>query len=117
MTALIVVNLLWGLTFPIARGLNLEIQEHFEPSSVVVSSPLLIQSAAWIIFMRFAVATGSVADFLQTSRRVGSLAAFDDRRLAVDLRQRDRIVAGIPCIEGGVKLARENIFRQKPKIR
>jgi len=62
-TALIAVNLLWGLSFPIARVLNLEIQEHFEPGSAVVSSPLLIQSSAWIIFMRFAIATGLLLIF------------------------------------------------------
>jgi drug/metabolite transporter (DMT)-like permease len=56
--ALVMVNFLWGFSFPLIKVLNLEIQDHFEPGASAASNGLLISGSAWIIAIRFAVAMG-----------------------------------------------------------
>lgn len=56
--ALIVVNAMWGTSFPLMKSLNMEIDHHFGVTGeAVASSWLRIASAAWMIGIRFALAT------------------------------------------------------------
>ena len=54
--ALVVVNAMWGSSFPIMKCLNLEVDEHFGVTELTASTALRTGSAAWMIAIRFAVA-------------------------------------------------------------
>ena len=54
--ALVLVNAMWGSSFPIMKCLNLQIDQHFAVTELTASSWLRSGSAAWMIAIRFAVA-------------------------------------------------------------
>ena len=54
--ALVVVNAMWGSSFPLMKCLNLEVDEHFGVTELTASTALRTGSAAWMIAIRFAVA-------------------------------------------------------------
>ena len=54
--ALVVVNAMWGASFPLMKSLNLEVDEHFGVTELTASTPLRAGSAAWMIAIRFALA-------------------------------------------------------------
>ncbi len=56
--ALVVVNAMWGASFPVMKCLNLEVDEHFGVTEFTASTALRTGSAAWMIAIRFAVALG-----------------------------------------------------------
>ncbi|WP_145172753.1 DMT family transporter [Rubripirellula lacrimiformis] len=53
---LIVVNALWGMTFPVMKGLNLQIDQHFGVTEHTATIWLRASSAAWMIGIRFGLA-------------------------------------------------------------
>lgn len=50
---LVLVNILWGLSFPITKTINLQVDEHFEITAAASSSALRLTAAAWLILLRF----------------------------------------------------------------
>lgn len=54
--ALIVVNAMWGSSFPLMKALNLEIDQQFGVDATTASTWLRTASAAWMIGIRFAIA-------------------------------------------------------------
>lgn len=54
--ALVLVNSMWGLSFPMMKCLNLQVDEHFSVTSLDASSMLRSAAAAWMIGIRFALA-------------------------------------------------------------
>ena len=54
--ALVVVNALWGCSFPIMKCLNLQIDQHFGVTEQTASTWLRTASAAWMIAIRFGLA-------------------------------------------------------------
>lgn len=54
--ALVMVNALWGLSFPMMKSLNQQIDLHFGVELDTASSALRIASASWMIAIRFALA-------------------------------------------------------------
>ncbi|MEZ6087806.1 MAG: DMT family transporter [Pirellulaceae bacterium] len=52
--ALILVNALWGLSFPMMKCLNLQIDQHFGVDHETASTNLRVAAAAWLIGLRFA---------------------------------------------------------------
>lgn len=54
--ALIIVNVLWGSSFPIMKCLNLQVDQHFGVSETTASASLRTASAAWMIAIRFGLA-------------------------------------------------------------
>jgi len=53
---LIFVNVLWGLSFPITKTINLQIDHHFAISAEDSSTALRLSAAAWLILCRFTAA-------------------------------------------------------------
>ncbi len=53
---LILVNLLWGLSFPIAKALNLQLDQHFAALVDPNSALFRISAATWVIALRFSAA-------------------------------------------------------------
>ncbi|TWU59759.1 EamA-like transporter family protein [Rubripirellula tenax] len=67
---LIIVNAMWGATFPIMRALNLQVDDHFPLAEG--SAWLRTASAAWMISIRFGLALVMfVILFRNTMKRVG----------------------------------------------
>ncbi len=54
--ALVLVNAMWGSSFPVMKCLNLQIDQHFGVTEFTASSWLRTGSAAWMIAIRFALA-------------------------------------------------------------
>ncbi|MFG0261831.1 MAG: DMT family transporter [Novipirellula sp. JB048] len=54
--ALVVVNALWGASFPIVKALNLQIDDHFGVTQWTASNWLRISAAGWVIGLRFGIA-------------------------------------------------------------
>jgi drug/metabolite transporter (DMT)-like permease len=54
--ALVLVNAMWGSSFPVMKCLNLQIDQHFAVTELTASSWLRSGSAAWMIAIRFAIA-------------------------------------------------------------
>jgi drug/metabolite transporter (DMT)-like permease len=50
---LVFVNILWGLSFPLTKTINLEVDEHFGISAHESSSALRLSAAAFLILFRF----------------------------------------------------------------
>lgn len=53
---LVLVNAMWGASFPIMKCLNLQIDQHFAVTELTASSWLRGGSAAWMIAIRFTIA-------------------------------------------------------------
>ncbi len=53
---LTLVNALWGMSFPLMRGLNLQLDQHFGDAGDTQSSSFRVVCATWIIFLRFGFA-------------------------------------------------------------
>jgi drug/metabolite transporter (DMT)-like permease len=53
---LIMVNLLWGLSFPSAKALNLQLDQQFSKTISIDSDTFRITAATWIIASRFGLA-------------------------------------------------------------
>lgn len=54
------VNVLWGLSFPIVKALNLQVEQHFDAPENGASVWLLASTSAWVIAMRFLVSLALV---------------------------------------------------------
>ncbi len=54
--ALVLVNAMWGASFPIMKALNLQIDGHFGVTQWTASGWLRVSSAGWLIGMRFGIA-------------------------------------------------------------
>ncbi|WP_153557566.1 DMT family transporter [Roseimaritima sediminicola] len=54
--ALVLVNAMWGSSFPLVKSLNLQIDQAFDVAAVDASSWLRSAAAAWLIGIRFAAA-------------------------------------------------------------
>ncbi|WP_145098847.1 DMT family transporter [Rosistilla carotiformis] len=54
--ALVLVNSLWGLSFPMMKCLNMQVDEHFSVTHLTASSMLRTSAAAWMIGIRFGIA-------------------------------------------------------------
>lgn len=63
--ALVLVNALWGSSFPVMKCLNLQIDQHFAVTELTASSWLRSGSAAWMIAIRFAIALLLLAVFFR----------------------------------------------------
>ncbi|HBJ36312.1 MAG TPA: hypothetical protein DDZ51_16485 [Planctomycetaceae bacterium] len=50
---LVFVNILWGLSFPITKTINLQVDGHFDIIAEDSSSALRLSAAAWLILLRF----------------------------------------------------------------
>lgn len=50
---LVFVNILWGLSFPITKTINLQVDRHFDIIAENSSSALRLSAAAWLILFRF----------------------------------------------------------------
>jgi drug/metabolite transporter (DMT)-like permease len=50
---LVFVNILWGLSFPITKTINLEVDQHFGIAAHDSSSALRLSAASWLILFRF----------------------------------------------------------------
>ena len=50
---LVFVNILWGLSFPITKTINLQVDRHFDIVAEDSSSALRLSAAAWLILLRF----------------------------------------------------------------
>ena len=50
---LVFVNILWGLSFPITKTINLQVDRHFGVTAEASSSALRLTAAAWLILLRF----------------------------------------------------------------
>ncbi|GAA4461640.1 DMT family transporter [Novipirellula rosea] len=69
--ALVLVNAMWGASFPIMKCLNLQVDDHFAVTELTASGWLRTSSASWLIGLRFAIAFGLFAILLRgTLRRV-----------------------------------------------
>lgn len=53
---LVVVNILWGLSFPLTKTLSLQMDQHFGIGPEGASSVLRVSGALWLILLRFSVA-------------------------------------------------------------
>ncbi|WP_068130252.1 DMT family transporter [Roseimaritima ulvae] len=70
--ALVVVNAMWGSSFPIVKSMNLQIDQHFAVTEWTASHWLRGVSAAWVIGIRFAAALVLFLLLYRTTlRRVG----------------------------------------------
>ncbi len=47
------VNVLWGISFPLTKAINLEVDEHFGILAADASTALRLSAAAWLILFRF----------------------------------------------------------------
>tara|TARA_R110002049_G_scaffold2750_2_gene21510 strand:- start:316031 stop:317137 length:1107 start_codon:yes stop_codon:yes gene_type:complete len=54
--ALVIVNVLWGSSFPVMRSLNLSLDQHFGVTEETASAALRLSTAAWMIAIRFGLA-------------------------------------------------------------
>lgn len=69
---LVSVNLLWGLSFPLTKTINLQVDEQFSILAEDSSTALRLTAAAWLIFCRFLVAFSLFAIFYRPLfRRAG----------------------------------------------
>ncbi|TVP93951.1 MAG: DMT family transporter [Planctomycetaceae bacterium] len=69
---LVSVNLLWGLSFPLTKTINLQVDEQFSILAEDSSTPLRLSAAAWLIFCRFLTAFTLFAIFFRPLfRRAG----------------------------------------------
>lgn len=50
---LVFVNVLWGLSFPITKTINLQVDHHFSITADESSAALRLSAAAWLIVLRF----------------------------------------------------------------
>ena len=53
---LVFVNILWGLSFPITKTINLQVDRHFSVTAIDSSSALRLSAASWLILLRFSSA-------------------------------------------------------------
>jgi len=53
---LVVVNILWGLSFPLTKTLSLQMDQHFGIGPEGASSLLRLSGALWLILLRFSLA-------------------------------------------------------------
>jgi drug/metabolite transporter (DMT)-like permease len=53
---LVLVNVLWGISFPLTKTINLEVDQHFGVTSEESSTALRLSAAAWLIMIRFSTA-------------------------------------------------------------
>ena len=67
--ALIAVNAMWGLSFPIMKSLNIQMDQHFGVTEATIPGSLRISSAAWMIAIRFAAAFAMFAIVFPRSLR------------------------------------------------
>lgn len=70
--ALIGVNAIWGLSFPVMKFLNQEVDHHFNVTPETVSLALRIGSVAWMIAIRFGLAMAMMAIFVRSLIRNAS---------------------------------------------
>ncbi len=54
--ALVLVNSMWGLSFPMMKCLNMQVDEHFSVTHLTASPMLRSSAAAWMIGIRFTAA-------------------------------------------------------------
>ncbi len=54
--ALVLVNAMWGSSFPVMKCLNLQVDQHFGVTEFTASTWLRAGSAAWMIAIRFSLA-------------------------------------------------------------
>ena len=54
--ALVAVNALWGISFPLMKSLNHQVDNAFQTNEMTASFSLRVASAAWMIGLRFAIA-------------------------------------------------------------
>ena len=64
--ALIGVNVIWGLSFPVMKFLNQEVDHHFNVTGETASIGLRIGSVAWMISIRFGLALAMMAIFVRS---------------------------------------------------
>lgn len=55
-TLLVLVNLLWGISFPLTKSINLEVDQHFGIGAQGASTGLRLSAAAGLILFRFTTA-------------------------------------------------------------
>jgi drug/metabolite transporter (DMT)-like permease len=67
--ALVMVNAMWGSSFPVMKCLNLQIDQHFGVTEFTASTWLRSGSAAWMIAIRFALALLLFAVFYRGTLR------------------------------------------------
>lgn len=65
--ALMIVNAMWGASFPVMKLLNLQVDQHFGVTDLTASGMLRASSAAWMIAIRFALALVLFAIFFRKS--------------------------------------------------
>ncbi len=53
---LVLVNALWGLSFPVMKSLNLVFENHFQHATTAPTIPLLVATSAGMVAIRFAFA-------------------------------------------------------------
>ena len=53
---LVLVNILWGLSFPLTKTINLQIDQHFGIGPEGASTALRFSGAVWLILLRFSLA-------------------------------------------------------------
>jgi drug/metabolite transporter (DMT)-like permease len=70
--ALIGVNAIWGLSFPVMKFLNQEVDHHFNVTPETASLALRIGSVAWMIAIRFGLALAMMAIFVRSLIRNAS---------------------------------------------
>lgn len=66
------VNVLWGLSFPMTKTINLQVDANFGVEAEHSSTPLRVAAASWLIGCRFLIALGIFAIFFRSViRRAG----------------------------------------------
>jgi drug/metabolite transporter (DMT)-like permease len=70
--ALIGVNAIWGLSFPVMKFLNQEVDHHFHVTPETASLGLRVGSVAWMISIRFGLALAMMAIFVRSLIRNAS---------------------------------------------
>ncbi len=53
---LVLVNVFWGISFPLTKTINLEVDQHFDVGPHGASTGLRLAAASWLIMLRFALA-------------------------------------------------------------
>jgi drug/metabolite transporter (DMT)-like permease len=71
--ALIGVNAIWGLSFPVMKFLTQEVDHHFNVTPDTASLGLRVGSVAWMISIRFALALSMMAIFVRSLIRNASV--------------------------------------------
>ncbi len=77
---LVIVNAMWGASFPLNKGLNLHVDQVFGVDEASASGMLRTAAAAWLVTMRFAAASMFLvvfyASMIRRVKRVHVVAGF-----------------------------------------